>query len=192
MNEELINIIKKPGIKNAIRINEEKDIPDFLKEVIKIENEMIVLDCLEGIESVPLGSVIAYEKLDSGKMNVWNKSNWKETLKEEDGVFYEIPKILKATPLDSDIPAFVKESLGNNLVIEGDTCKLNTSFGLLSCKINQGYLVIYGINEDGSLNVNMVDKSTPSFKEYFVVDDNAEIIETLEEYDTRIKREFKH
>ena len=87
MNYEFIKIAKKPGIKDCVRIKEEKDIPEFLKEVVKIENNLVILNCLEGIEKVPLGSVIAFEKLESGKMNVWNKANYKETTKEINGVF---------------------------------------------------------------------------------------------------------
>ena len=46
------------------------DIPDFLKEVVRVDGENLVLDCLEGEERCPLSSVIAFEKLESGKMNV--------------------------------------------------------------------------------------------------------------------------
>ena len=92
MKEEFLSIAKKPGIKDCVRINTVGDIPDFLKEVVKIEEDSIILDCLEGKEKAPIGSVIAFEKLESGKMNVWNKANWKETTMEVDGVFYEIPK----------------------------------------------------------------------------------------------------
>ena len=73
MEEEMITIAKKPGVKDCVRISSVNDIPDFLKEVVRIEGENLVLDCLEGEERCPLGSVIAFEKLESGKMNVWNK-----------------------------------------------------------------------------------------------------------------------
>ena len=69
MEQGFIKITKKPGIKDCIRINGETDIPEFLKSVIKIEDNMIILDCLEGEEKAPLGSVIAHEKLENGKMN---------------------------------------------------------------------------------------------------------------------------
>ena len=35
MNYEIITIAKKPGVKNCIRINDENDIPKFLKNVIQ-------------------------------------------------------------------------------------------------------------------------------------------------------------
>ena len=72
MDEEMITIVKKPGVKNCVRINNQNDIKDFLKDVVRIEKDTLILDCLEGEERVPLGSVIAYEKLKDGKMNVWN------------------------------------------------------------------------------------------------------------------------
>ena len=92
MEEEMITICKKPGVKDCVRISGQDSIPDFLKDVVKVDGDTLVLDCLEGEERCPLGSVIAYEKLESGKMNVWNKANWKETTREVDGVFYELPK----------------------------------------------------------------------------------------------------
>lgn len=184
MNEELITIAKKPGIKNCIRINEEKDIPEFLKDVIKIENENIILDCLEGEEKAPLGSVIAYEKLDNGKMNVWNKANWKETTTEVDGVFYELPKANKAVRVANDIPDFIRSGLGKRLqVLEDGTFQIDAGWGLVKCAPNNGYIVIYGQKEDGSLDANFLTKGTPSFKQYYVLDENQNIIESLEEYD---------
>ena len=69
MEDEMVMITKKPGIKNCVRINGTSDIPDFLKDVVSVQGEELVLDCLEGKEKCPLGSVIAFEKLDNGKMN---------------------------------------------------------------------------------------------------------------------------
>ena len=68
MEDEMVMITKKPGIKNCIRISDVKDIPDFLKDVVSVQGEELVLDCLEGKEKCPLGSVIAFEKLDNGKI----------------------------------------------------------------------------------------------------------------------------
>ena len=96
---EFIRIAKKPSKKDCIRINSVNDIPEYLKEVIRIENDELILSSLEGEQKVPLGSVIAYEKLENGKMNVWNKANYKETTTEVNGVFYEIAKVNKALPL---------------------------------------------------------------------------------------------
>ena len=57
--EEMITISKKPGIKNCVRITSIDSIPNFLKDVIKVENDTIIPDCYEGEERCPIGSVIA-------------------------------------------------------------------------------------------------------------------------------------
>lgn len=52
MDEEMITIVKKPGVKNCVRINNQNDIKDFLKDVVRIEKDTLILDCLEGEERV--------------------------------------------------------------------------------------------------------------------------------------------
>ena len=91
--------------KNCTRITTEEDIPGFLKDVVRVNGNELVLDCLEGEERVPVGSVIAFEQLENGKMNVWNKDNWATTTIEKDGVFYELPKPVKAVLLNDDLPS---------------------------------------------------------------------------------------
>lgn len=184
MEQEFIKITKKPGKKDCIRINEVTDVPEFLKEVIKIEKDTLVLDCLEGEERVPLGSVIAYEKLESGKMNVWNKANWKETTTEINGVFYELPKPNMAVPVTEKLPESVVLGLGERLkVLESGVFQIDAGWGLVTCAPNNGYLVIYGKKEDGSLDANFLTKGTPSFKQYYVLNSENKIIQSLEEYD---------
>ncbi len=186
MEEEMIYIAKKPGVKNCVRVSKEEDIPDFLKEAIKIENHELVLDCLEGIEHAPLDSVIAYEKLENGKMNVWNKANWKETLNEINGVFYELPKKNRAIRVTDTIPEEIVKELGDRLTIlpNGDF-QIDAGWGLVSCAPYNGYLVIYGRNKDGLLDVNFLTKGTPSFMNYYVVDGDDNIVEPLSEYDAK-------
>ena len=184
----MIDVMKKPGVKNCIRINNVEDIPDFLSDVIKIEGDSLVLDCLEGEEKAPLGSVIAYEKLDNGKMNVWNKANWRETTREVNGVFYEIPKQYKAIKVTEQFPEVMGDKLGDRFTILPDgSFQIDVGWGLSNCAPNEGYLIIYGEKEDGSLDVNFLKKETPSFKEYFVVDDLGGANQTLEEYDLSIQ-----
>ncbi len=188
METEMIMITKKPGIKDCVRISSKEDIPEFLKEVVKVEGDMLVLDCLEGEERAPLGSVIAYEKLESGKMNVWNKANWKETTREIDGVFYELPKPNKAVRVTEELPSFVVEGLGERLTsLEDGSFQIDAGWGLVQCAPNNGYLVIYGTKEDGSLDANFLTKGTPSFEQYFVLDEEGNIIQTLTEYDEQIQ-----
>lgn len=39
MEDEMVMITKKPGIKNCVRINGTSDIPDFLKDVVSVQGE---------------------------------------------------------------------------------------------------------------------------------------------------------
>ncbi len=190
MENKMITIAKKPGIKNCVRINSVNDIPDFLKEVVKVQDDSLILDCLEGEERCPLGSVIAFEKLDSGKMNVWNKANWKETTQEIDGVFYELPKPNIAVRVGDTIPDDVIEGIGDRFsVLPTGEFQIDAGWGLVKCAPNNGYLVIYGKKEDGSLDVNFLTKGTPSFSQYFVLDENGNIIQSLEEYEELLQQE---
>ena len=188
MEEEMITICKKPGIKNCVRISEESSIPDFLKSVVRIEGDTLVLDCLEGEERCPLGSVIAFEKLDNGKMNVWNKANWKETTQEINGVFYELPKPNIAVRITDTIPQSIITGLGNRFsVLPTGEFQIDAGWGLVKCAPNNGYVVIYGKKEDGSLDANFLTKGTPSFNQYYVLDANGEIVQSLEEYDQQFQ-----
>ena len=187
MEQEIITICKKPGIKKCVRINGEDTIPLFLKEVVKVEGDVLVLDCLEGEERCPLGSVIAYEKLESGKMNVWNKANWKETTREVDGVFYELPKPNKAVKITDTIPQSIIDGLGERFsVLPTGEFQIDAGWGLVKCAPNNGYVIIYGKKEDGSLDANFLTKGTPTFSEYYVLNENGEIEESLEEYDSKL------
>lgn len=49
---------------------------------------------------------------------------------------------------------------------------------------------IVSYKEDGSLDVNFLTNGTPSFKEYYVVDENNNIVQSLEDYDMKIKKEI--
>ena len=184
MQEEIIRIAKQPGIKDCVRINGVNDIPEFLKEVVKVDGEELVLDCLEGEEICPLGSVIAFEKLESGKMNVWNKANWRETTTEVDGVFYELPKPNLAVRITDTIPEEIVSGLGDRFsVLPTGEFQIDAGWGLVTCAPNNGYVVIYGKKEDGSLDANFLTKGTPSFSQYYVVDAEGQLYQSLEDYD---------
>ena len=189
MEEEMITIDKKPGVKDCVIINNGNDIPDFLREVVKVEGENLILDCLEGEEKCPLGSVIAFEKLESGKMNVWNKANWKETTREVNGVFYELPKPNIAARITDTVPQSVIDGLGDRFsILPTGEFQIDAGWGLVKCAPNNGYVVIYGKKEDGSLDANFLTKGTPSFSQYYVLDENGEIVQSLQEYDDQLQQ----
>lgn len=185
----MITIAKKPGVKDCVRISSVNDIPDFLKEVVSVDGENLVLDCLEGEERCPLGSVIAFKKLESGKMNVWNKANWKETTKEVDGVFYELPKPNIAVRITDSVPQSIVDGLGGRFsVLPTGEFQIDAGWGLVKCEPNNGYIVIYGKKEDGSLDANFLTKGTPSFDQYYVLGENGEIVQSLHEYDEQLQQ----
>lgn len=189
MEQEMITICKKPGVKDCVRINGESSIPNFLKDVVRVDGNTLVLDCLEGEERCPLGSVIAFEKLESGKMNVWNKANWKETTKEVDGVFYELPKPVTAVRITETVPQSIVDGLGDRFsVLPTGEFQIDAGWGFVKCAPNNGYVVIYGKKEDGSLDANFLTKGTPSFGQYYVLDKNGEIIQSLQEYDDQLQQ----
>jgi hypothetical protein len=193
MEQEMITITKKPGIKNCVRINSENDIPDFLKSVIRIDGKKLILDCLEGQEKAPIGSVIALEKLENGNMNVWNKANWRETTKEIDGVFYELPKPNIAVKITDTIPQNIIDGLGQRFsVLPTGEFQIDAGWGLVKCAPNNGYVVIYGKKEDGSLDANFLTKGTPSFAQYFVLDKEGNIVQTLDEYDKQYEEQLNY
>ena len=178
----MINICKKPGIKNCVRITAEEDIPGFLKDVVRVEGDTLVLDCLEGEERVPVGSVIAFEQLESGKMNVWNKANWATTTVEKDGKFYELPKTVKAVLLDENLPEELVKQLGDAFKMQGGEYQLQTDWGVSAAAPKNGYLVIYGPKEGGGLDANILTVGTPSFANYYVVTEEGKLGETLQEH----------
>ncbi len=52
MATKIINIHKQAGQKkDAVRVNTIADIPEFLKDTIKIEGESLILVCVEGKRS---------------------------------------------------------------------------------------------------------------------------------------------
>ena len=193
----MITICKKPGIKNCVRITTEDDIPAFLADVVHIEGDNLILDCLECEEKAPIGSVIAFEELDEkimkehnrqSKINVWNKANWATTTTEKDGIFYELPKPVKAVLLDENLPEEIVEKLGDNFWLENGEFYLKTDWGVSSAPIKNGYLVIYGIKENGQLDANILTVGTPSFANYYVVTQEGKLGETLQEHHAKLKK----
>ena len=121
-------------------------------------------------------------------MNVWNKANWKETTREVDGVFYELPKPNLAVKVTDSLPQEIIEGLGDRFsVLPTGEFQINTGWGLAKCAPGDGYLVIYGKKEDGSLDANFLNKGTPSFAQYHVLDKEGNMVRSLEEYDRQLE-----
>ena len=89
-------IKKYPKPKDAIRINSEQDIPEFLKDTIRIDGNRIICLAAEGYNEAPLGSVIGF---DRKAPTATGKGAWPlgaNSYVEKDGIFYPAPEIRTA------------------------------------------------------------------------------------------------
>ncbi|MBR3162233.1 MAG: hypothetical protein IKF19_05835 [Bacilli bacterium] len=49
---------------------------------------------------------------------------------------------------------------------------------------------IYGKKKDGSLDANFLTKGTPSFQQYYVLDKDGNMVQSLEEYDQQFEEQL--
>lgn len=184
MATKIINIHKQAGQKkDAIRVNTIADIPEFLKDTIKIEGESLILVCVEGNETAPIGSVIGYEESSetSTGWNTWCIGNASTNLVEIDGVFYKKATVMKAQAIDDEFPEFLKGAdIHHN---ENGSWTIKTKWGKPNGKPGEAYWVLYGENEDGTPDANILTKKEKSYKDYIVCDENGEDIGFLSDID---------
>ena len=183
--KNIIFIHKEAGTKkDAVRVKSELSIPDFLKEAIKIVNGKIQLECVEGTETAEFGEVIGYEvseQTPSG-YNCWVIGNAATNLVEKNGVFYKKATIMKAMLVDTDeIPEFLSGACIRKNT--DDSWTIKTSWGESTGFPNECYWVLYGYNEDGTPDANILTKTEKSFKEYIVCDEDGNDLGWLSELD---------
>lgn len=77
---------------NAIRINSDLDIPEFLHGSIAVIQGRIYFTWIEQDESCPAGNVICFEKNDDVRAGYNCRCLAENEFIEKDGVFYEPPK----------------------------------------------------------------------------------------------------
>ena len=188
--DEQIFIRKQAGKKkDAIRVSREEDIPEELKGAIKIVDGMLELDCVEGVEHAPLGSVIGYEKSNNTKsgINTWHIANAATNLIEENGVFYTKATVLPAQRVGEELPKFMEGSqVFRN---EDGSWTVITSWGQSTGYPKEAYFIRYGTHEDGTPSVNILTKSEESYNAYYVCDENGNIIGQLAELDPYIEKD---
>ena len=169
--------------KDAVRISKEEDIPEFLRGSVTIENGELVLDCVEGKERAPLGSVIGYEKSDktASGMNTWNIANAATNLVEKDGEFFTKATVFQAERVGSMLPSFMK---GAPAALNHDgSWTVTTDWGQSTGFPGEAYFVRYGTKDDGTPDVNILTKTEESYQAYYVCDENGNIIGRLSEID---------
>lgn len=184
MMKNIINIHKEAGTKkDAIRVRRESDIPDFLKGAIDIVGNKIVLDCVEGKEVAELGAVIGYEKSEVAVhgFNCWVIGNADTNLIEKDGVFYKKATVMKAMLVTDEFPEFLS---GADVRRNDDgSWTIKTGWGESSGFPGKCYWVLYGMNDDGTPDANILTKTEKSFKDYIVCDDEGVDLGWLYELD---------
>ena len=184
MAKGIIHIHKKAGQrKDAVRVRTAEDIPDFLRETIQVEGEKLILVCVEGTETAPLGSVIGYEASSqtSTGWNSWVIGNASTNLIEVDGVFYKKATIFQAQPLDDEFPEFLK---GANICRNQDgSWTIVTPWGKSTGYPGKAYWIRYGSRPDGSPDANILTKTEKSYRDYIVCDDSGKDIGLLCEID---------
>ena len=187
---EPIYIKKAEGKKkDAVRISSEIDIPDFLKNSVHIVDGMLELDCVEGIEHAPLGSVIGYEISDNTKsgINTWHIANAATNLIEKDGVFYTKATIYLAQKIGDEIPEFL---IGAPIEKNDDgSFTITTDWGKSTGVPGEAYYVLYGVKKDGTPDVNILTKSEKSYETYYVCTKEGEIIGKLSDLDPYSREE---
>ena len=217
--DEQIFIRKQAGKKkDAIRVSREEDIPENLKGAIKIvdikdiperfmdvenANEKrknviekikqdglaVCLDCVEGTEYAPLGSVIGYEKSNktASGINTWHIANAATNLVEENGVFYTKATVLPAQRVGEELPKFME---GTQIFRNEDgSWTVITSWGQSTGYPGEAYFIRYGTREDGTPSVNILTKSEESYNAYYVCDENGNIIAQLSQIDPYIEKD---
>ena len=173
--QTVLKIHKQAGQrKKAIRINGADDIPEFLQGSIVIAFGRVFLDCVEGHEECPLGSVIGYERSEKtvSGWNCWCIGNADTNLIERDGVFYTKATILEATPITEEFPELMR---GANIWRNDDgSWSFETKYGIMEGKPFEAYWVKSGENQDGTPKGYILTRSEESLNSFLVCDEAEE------------------
>lgn len=157
-----IYIQKYPKQKDAIRINSEQDIPDELKDTIRIEGDKIICLAAEGYNESPLGSVIGFDRkapTETGK-GAWPLGEG--SFIEKDGMFFPAPEIRTAELIKTTEQPFI----------------LHTEYGTEELKEGeQGFLVT---RPNGSQNILTI--GTTSASDYMVCTKDGKELCSLDDY----------
>jgi hypothetical protein len=173
--------------KDAIRINSEKDIPDFLKDTVEIKDGQVWTHTAEGVMSAPVGKIFGFEKSEvtGTGYGAWCIAD-ESRVKEVDGVFYAAPKVTEAEIISDDIPDWLKNS--DKLTKNDDgSYSLQTDWGISKGEPGQALFVKYGVKEDGSIDANILTMSEPSFFDYMLCTEDGQDIMPLSKYVDELK-----
>ena len=124
----MIYIRKYPKQKDAIRINSESDIPEFLKGTIMIEDDQIKMLSAEGVTTAPLGQVVGFDRKAPTRTGCGAWPLREGTYVEQDGKFYPTADICQAERVEP--PFSIETKYGVMILKEGEHGLLiTTSYG---------------------------------------------------------------
>lgn len=113
--------------------------------------------------------------------NCWVIGNAATNLIEKNGVFYKKDTVMKAMLVTDEFPGFLSgAAIRRN---DDGSWTIKTSWGESTGFPGKCYWVLYGINEDGTPDANILTKTEKSFKDYIVCDEDGIDLGWLSELD---------
>ena len=113
--------------------------------------------------------------------NCWVIGNAATNLIEKNGFFYKKATVMKAMLVTDEFPGFLS---GADIRRNDDgSWTIKTSWGESTGFPGKCYWVLYGINEDGTPDANILTKTEKSFKDYIVCDEDGIDLGWLSELD---------
>ena len=177
-----IQKISKP--KDAVRVNSEADIPEFLRDTIHVKNGKIVCLAAEGYNVSELGSVIGY---DRQAPTATGKGAWplgKDSYIEKDGIFYSSPDIRKAWILSDEVPDELREL---NLPLTRNEDGSWTLISKWGAQTNRNEVTKEVLNalvvKSANGEYNILSEGTSSYDDYMLCTEKGEVICKLCEAD---------
>lgn len=167
---------------NVVKISTLGTIPAELREAIHIVNCKLQLDTIDGIKTVPTGSLICFEKSEetSSGYNCWAVATPHTDLVAIDGVLYKKPSITHALLIpdkDEARPLWV-----SNLTYNGDgTATLHTDEGNFTGRIGIDFLLCHGMKKGGKYKVSVLATYDKSYNDYIVCDESGKDLGMLSE-----------
>ncbi|MBQ2835633.1 MAG: hypothetical protein IJE68_02210 [Clostridia bacterium] len=158
----------------TVEISTLSTIPEHLRNAITIIDCELQLDNVEGFQTVPMGSVICYEKSDrtvSG-YNCWAIGKVGIDLVKKNGIFYTKPIVIPAMliPAKEDVkPVWVNSC---NLTYNGDgTATMKTDFGQVTGRIGIDFILCHGMKSDGGPAASILATYDESYNDYIICDE---------------------
>ena len=169
---EIILVHKQPLRVDAIRVRRAYNIPEFLKDYIKVNGNKIEVLNENSSEIGQLGSIVMYEQsIIPGKYNcrLLNKDDNGNFI-EKYGVLYRKPSIVKAQLVTKEFPEFLR---GANISRYSDySWTIETCSGIMKGYIGKAYWLYYGLDDAGKPIGGILKKYGREYFDYLVCDES--------------------